>query len=86
MNVFTTERNGIMSKYTKLWRYLSESCLGTETLTFDEIYNICGAYVDDAFMQYKSELENYGLSVVRINLRDRTVLFTRNASNMRYRR
>ncbi len=75
-----------MSKYTKLWNYLKDSCLGTETLTFDEIYSICGAYVDDSFMRAKHELENYGLSVVKINLRDRTVLFSRNASNMRYRR
>ena len=75
-----------MSKYTKLWNYLKDSCLGTETLTFDEIYGICGASVDDAFMQHKYELEQYGLSVVRVNLRDRTVLFAHNASNVRYRR
>ena len=68
-----------MRKYEKLWNYLRENCLSTETLTFDEIYRICGASVDDSFMQYKKDLESYGLSVVKINLRDRTVLFARNA-------
>lgn len=68
-----------MSKYEKLYNYLRESCLGTETLTFDEIYRICGAYVDSEFISRKKELEAYGFSVVRINMKDRTVLFTRNA-------
>ncbi|MBR5087886.1 MAG: hypothetical protein IK093_00505 [Ruminiclostridium sp.] len=75
-----------MSQYTKLWRYLDDCCLGTEVLTFDEIYTICGAYVDDSFMQHKYELETYGLSVMKIDLRSRTVLFSRNASKLKYRR
>lgn len=74
-----------MSKYTKLWNYLRDNCLSTETLTFTEIYRICGASVDDSFMMHKKELEDYGLSVVRINLRDETVLFTRNAPDHRSR-
>ena len=75
-----------MSKYSKLWNYLRDHCLSTEILTFDDIYTICGASVDDSFMQYKHELENYGLRVVKINLANRTVHFTRDASMMKYRR
>lgn len=63
----------------KLIDYLKVSCLGTETLTFDEIYTISGLHVDHRFMNRKKELESYGFSVVRIDLNSRTVRFTRNA-------
>ena len=68
-----------MAKYTKLWNYLRENCLGTETLTFDEIYRISGAPVDSSFLNNKSELESYGLSVIKVDMRSRTVLFARNS-------
>ena len=65
-------------KYYKLWDYLRKSCLGTETLTFDEIYRIAGIYVDSKFMNHTKELEKYGLSVMKINLKEKTVMFCRN--------
>ena len=68
-----------MSKYKKLWLYLKDNCMGTETLTFDEIYRICGATVDFSFKDYESELRNYGISIMKVNLNNRTVLFSRNA-------
>ena len=68
-----------MGKYEKLWKYLKDTCLSTERLSFDEIYAICGAHVDHDFMNSKRELERYGLSVMKIDMNSRTVLFSRNA-------
>ena len=67
-----------MRKYEKLWDYLKNNCITTETLTFDEIRRISGSDVDDSFIQYSKDLSMYGLSVVRVDLRSRTVMFTRN--------
>ena len=72
-----------MSKYMKLWDYLRESCMSTKTLTFDEIYRICGCDVDNSFMICKKELENYGLCVMKVDLRSRTLSFARNAEKKR---
>ncbi len=68
-----------MSKYDKLWYYLKDNCLSTERLSFDDIYRICGAHVDTAFMEHKHECERYGLSVMKIDMKSRTILFSRNA-------
>ena len=64
--------------YYKLWDYLRTSCLSTETLTFDEIFRIAGINVDSKFMNHTNELKKYGLSVVKINLNNKTVMFCRN--------
>jgi len=64
--------------YYKLWDYLRTSCLSTETLTFDEIFRIAGIHVDSKFMNHTNELKKYGLSVVKINLNNKTVMFCRN--------
>ena len=68
-----------MKSYKKLLNYLEDSCLGTEVLTFDEIYRICGERVDTDFIDSKSTFERYGFSIKKINTGNRTVLFSRNA-------
>lgn len=62
----------------KLWKYLRDNCLGTEVLTFDEIYNISGNHVDYEFMEHKRDAEQYGITVMKVDLNKRTVLFSRN--------
>ncbi len=65
-------------KFIKMWNYLKENCLGTEVLTFDEIYHMTGEHVDSEFIDSKRDGEQYGISVSKIDLKSRTVLFSRN--------
>ena len=66
-----------MQDYRKLLKYLESQCLGTEVLTFDEIYNICGVKIDHTFIDKKQYFKRNGFEVTRINLSKRTVLFSR---------
>ncbi|MBO6303123.1 MAG: hypothetical protein J6N15_11875 [Ruminiclostridium sp.] len=75
-----------MSKYRKLWYYLEDNCLGTETLSFSDIYMICGGEVNSEFMDCRRECEDFGFSIQRIDMNRRTVTFARNAGNIRRRR
>ncbi len=64
--------------YSNLWNYLKKNCLGNEVLTFEEIYNITGSHVDYEFMEHKREGEQYGISIMKVDLNKRKVLFSRN--------
>ena len=75
---------GNYENYEKLWNYLSNSVLSTETLTFDDIYRIANVDVDSSFLNRKRDCERYGITIMKINMRDRTVLFARNAKSGRY--
>ena len=66
------------NKYKQLWLYLRDNCIGNEVLTFDEIYNLTHSFVDSEFMDHKRDGEQYGISVIRIDLKSRTILFSRN--------
>ena len=78
------ERDDSMREYEKyeiLWKYLAENCLGTLLLTFNEIYSIANVYVDSSFLDRKLDCERYGIRITKINMADRTVLFSRYTSN-----
>ncbi len=64
-------------KYKQLWTYLRDNCLGNEVLTFDEIYNLTGHYVDSEFMDHRRDGLEYDITVTKIDMRSRTVLFSR---------
>ncbi|HJJ31452.1 MAG TPA: hypothetical protein O0X97_04310 [Methanocorpusculum sp.] len=66
-----------MSKYTPLWKYLSETCTDDLTLTCDEIEKILGFSLDHSFLQYKKELTEFGIEVKKISMKDKTVRFIR---------
>ena len=66
-----------MTVFRKLWLYLQDQCVTTEILTFDDINCICGHNVDNTFMKYRKEAEEYGISVVKVDLRNRKVHFAR---------
>ena len=70
-----------MSKYDGLWKWMSENCGESLTLTFDEIEEIAGVPVDHSFLRYKKELEPYGFRVGKISLKNRTVEFRRIRTN-----
>ena len=66
-----------MSKYDPLWSWIREN--GTErfTLSFDDIGRILGFSLDHAFLRFKKELAAYGWQVVKISMKEQTVLFER---------
>lgn len=66
-----------MSKYITLWEYVKISGKESLKLTFDEIQDIAGIPIDHSFLKYKKELSEYGYSVKKISMKDRTVVFTK---------
>ena len=64
-----------MSKYNALWEWIRENGTDSFKLTFDEIGQIAGASIDHSFLVYKKELMGYGYQVVKISLKEQTVLF-----------
>ena len=68
-----------MRTYRTLVNYLERTCLSTEKLTFDEIYRISGYPVDSEFIDSKRYFEFEGFTVVKIDMRTKTVTFARKA-------
>ena len=68
-----------MSKYNALWEWIRENGTDSFKLTFDEIGQIAGAPIDHSFLVYKKELIGYGYQVVKISLKEQTVLFQKMA-------
>lgn len=66
-----------MSKYNALWDWIRENGADSFRLTFDEIGQIAGAPIDHSFLGCKKELMDYGYQVVKISLKEQSVLFQR---------
>jgi hypothetical protein len=66
-----------MSKFDKIWEYVSDRNESTLILTFDEIESIAGLPIDHSFLKYKKELSSYGFAVEKISMKDKTVKFIR---------
>ena len=64
-----------MSKYDKLWRWISENGEDSFKLTYGQIQEIAGVPVDHSFLRYKKELSDYGYKVVKISMKEKTVEF-----------
>ena len=64
-----------MSKYDALWAWIRENGTDCFKLTFAEIGQIAGVSIDHSFLASKKELMGYGYQVVKISLREQTVLF-----------
>ncbi len=64
-----------MSKYEALWKYIKKENRQTLLLSFDEIKSIIGIEIDHSFLKYKKELLDYGFSVGKISLKNKTVEF-----------
>ena len=60
-----------MSKYDPLWRYIQET--RPDTLTFDEVEQVCGFPIDHSFLNAKKELVGYGYKVGKISMKEKTV-------------
>jgi len=66
-----------MSKYNILWEYVQKKGGRSFTLTFEEIQNIAGIPIDHSFLKYKKELTEYGYEVVKISMKEQTVIFNK---------
>lgn len=66
-----------MSKYNPLWEYVQKNGSPQFKLSFDEIEEIAGVAIDHSFLNFKKELCQYGYSVVKISMKDKTVLFAK---------
>ena len=64
-----------MSKYTPLWNWIKENGTDSFKLTFDEIGEIANVPIDHSFLTYKKELSEYGFSVKKISMKEKTVAF-----------
>lgn len=63
-----------MSKYEPLWNYIKENNKEEYLLSYEEIKNILGFAIDHSFLTYKKELLKYDYEVIKISLKDKTVL------------
>ncbi len=66
-----------MSKFDKVWEYVSERNESPLILTFDEIEKIADMPIDHSFLKYKKELNDYGFAVDKISMKNKTVKFIR---------
>lgn len=64
-----------MSKYKALWEYIQKDGRPSFQLTFDEIEEIVGIPIDHSFLNYKKELTSYQYQVLKISMKNKTVLF-----------
>ena len=63
-----------MSKYKPLWEYLKDNNEEEYNMSFDTIKDILGFNIDHSFLTYKKELKEYGYEVVKIYMKEKTVL------------
>lgn len=66
-----------MSKYEPLWNYIKNNNKDSYKLTYDEIENILGFPIEHSFLTYKKELISYGYEVVKISMKEKTILFNK---------
>ena len=62
-----------MSKYDKLWKYITDNNKLEYIFSYDDIKNILGFDIDHSFLTYKKELKEYGYEVLKISLKDKIV-------------
>lgn len=66
-----------MSKYGKLWEYISKCGESPLILTFEEIEEIAGLPIDHSFLRSKKELNDFGWEAQKISMKERIVRFGR---------
>lgn len=68
-----------MSKYEKLWEYISSTFSSKSVnefkLTFEQIKDILSFNIDHSFLKYKKELLAFGHEAIKINMKEQTILF-----------
>ena len=64
-----------MSKYSKLWDYIKIQECDSLKLSYEEIEQIAGCPIDHSFLTYKKELLEFGWSVKKIYMKEKSVEF-----------
>lgn len=64
-----------MSKYDRLWKYVSKRGENALKLSYSDIEAIAGVPIDHSFLTYKKELVEYGYRVGKISMKEQTVEF-----------
>jgi len=73
----TSDRGKNMSKYEPLWEWIEENGTDSFKLSYSEIEKITGFPINHAFLKYKKELLEYGFTVEKISMKDKTVAFVK---------
>ncbi len=73
--LYNNSREFIMSKYQPLWEYVKNINTYPLKLSFDDIYSILGFPIDHSFLNYKKDTANYGFTVKKVSLKEKTVIF-----------
>lgn len=66
-----------MSKYEDLWKWIGGNGEESFRLSFDDMERISGFPIDHSFLNAKKELKEYGFTVEKISMKERTVSFRR---------
>jgi len=66
-----------MSKYEKLWIYISKKNENDLIITFKEIEKILGFSIDHSFLSYKKELLDYGYEIKHISMKESKIFVVR---------
>lgn len=66
-----------MSKYESLWEYIQQDGSPIMKLSFEEIQKILGFEIDHSFLTYKKEAKEFGYTVGKISLKEKTIVFNK---------
>lgn len=64
-----------MSKYRPLWEYVERLDTYPLEMSFDDISAVLGFRIDHAFLSFKKETVDYGFTVKKVSLNNKTVIF-----------
>lgn len=76
--MYYKEKSIAMSKYEPLWNWIRENGENRIKISFEEIEKITGIPMDHSFLTYKKELLEYGFSIGKISMKEKTVSFSKN--------
>ena len=66
-----------MSKYSALWEYVKSEGKQSFIMTFDEIAAVTGFNIGHSFLTFKKELTEYGYTVKKISMKNKSVEFVK---------
>jgi hypothetical protein len=66
-----------MSKYEPLWKHLQSDGRDTFKMTYDEINAVLGFAIDHSFLNAKKEAAQFGYTVGKISMKEKTMIFNK---------
>ena len=67
----------IVSKYEQLWKHLRSDGRDSFKMTYDEIKTVLGFDIDHSFLNAKKEAAQFGYTVGKISMKEKTVAFSK---------